>query len=158
MCAIVGLTAHRCPITERTWVAAIVLQDGSVPSWRDGLDKFFILITMVLDGNQTNQSTGKLRRKTTWLVTRSAGHVICVLLTTAWALWTVFSTWLGRVGWSRDQPPPRPRGSSSWWRGLPSSRDGRQRSLASLRIRKTSLEPVLRAVLNMILITVSSIK
>jgi hypothetical protein len=31
-----------------------------------------------------------------------AGHVISLLLNTAWA---VFYTWLGRVGWSRDQPP-----------------------------------------------------
>ncbi len=31
-----------------------------------------------------------------------AGHVISLLLTTAWA---VFYTWLGREGWSRDQLP-----------------------------------------------------
>ncbi len=40
--------------------------------------------------------------KLTWLVTRRAGHVICVLLTTARA---VFYIWLGRVGWSRDHRP-----------------------------------------------------
>ncbi len=36
----------------------------------------------------------------TWLG-RDGCHVISLLLTTAWA---VFSTWLGWVGWSCDQP------------------------------------------------------
>jgi hypothetical protein len=63
----VGLTAHWWPITEHTWVAAIVLQNGSVRylAMRGRLEKFIILILWAWVGTLLT----KRRRKLTWLVT-----------------------------------------------------------------------------------------